>query len=244
MISKKTLVALQFNYKNRSLEDNFETLKRLIKQTPDSSIVLAPELCLSGYKYESLQESANFSKKILDELKILSTCRVLALTLIEEIDGKYYNNLKLFHNGKLIETRAKARLFPLGNEEKYFTSGSGKDIDIVEIDGIKIATLICFELRFTELWQQILGADIVLVPSFWGKLRKKHLKTMSEALAIANQAFVIVANSSDEDMASSSAIISPFGDVHRDDSSFILKREVDFKEIKKMRKYINIGLGA
>jgi len=242
MTSKKTLVALQFNYEEKSLEDNFKTLKRLMNRTSKDSIVLAPELCLSGYKYDYLQESAQFSKQILKELEELSTCKTFALTLIEEINGNYFNNLKLFHNGKLIQTRPKAKLFPLGSEEKFFTSGNTNNIAIVEIDGIKIATLVCFELRFTELWQQVKGADVILVPSFWGKLRKEHLKTLSEALGVANQAFVIVANSSDESMASSSAIITPFGDVYRDDSSFIVSHEVDLNEITKMRRYINIGL--
>jgi predicted amidohydrolase len=242
MTSKKTLVALQFNYENKSLEDNFKTLKRLVNLTPKDSMVLAPELCISGYKYDTLKESAQFSKHILDELKKLSTCKTLALTLIEEINGQYFNNLKIFHNEKLIQSRPKAKLFPLGEEEKFFTYGNTKDIQIVELDGIKIATLVCFELRFTELWQQIQGADIIFVPSFWGKLRKEHLKTLSEALAIANQAFVVVANSSDEDMASSSAIITPFGEVYRDDSSFIVKHEAELTQIKKMRRYINIGL--
>ena len=242
MTSKKTLVALQFDYENKSLEDNFKTLKRLIALTPKESIVLAPELCLSGYKYDSLKESASFSSKIIAELKKLSTCKTIALTLIEEIDGSYFNNLKIFHNGDVVQSRPKAKLFPLGNEEKFFTTGKVEDINTIEIDGIKIATLICFELRFSELWQKILGADIILVPSFWGKLRKEHLKVLSQALAVTNQAFVIVANSSDEDMASSSAIITPFGDVYRDDSAFMLKREIDLNEIKKMRKYINIGL--
>jgi len=242
MTSKKTLVALQFNYENKSLEDNFKTLKRLLDKTPKESIILAPELCLSGYKYDSMKESAEFSKMILPELKKLSTSKTIALTLIENIGDKYFNNLKIFHNGKLIQTRAKAKLFPLGDEQMHFSSGSSTDIKTITIDGIKIATLVCFELRFTELWQQTLGADIILVPSFWGKLRKEHLKSLSEALAIANQAFVIVANSSDEEMASSSAIITPFGDVYRDDSSFVVHHDVDLNEIKKMRRYINIGL--
>jgi predicted amidohydrolase len=242
MTSKKTLVALQFDYENKSLEDNFETLKQLVNKTPADSIVLAPELCLSGYKYESMDESAEFSKQILTQLKELSTCKTISLTLIEKIDGKFFNNLKIFHDGELIQSRPKARLFPLGDEQLHFSQGEDKEIKIVEVNGIKIATLICFELRFTELWQQVLGADIILVPSYWGKLRKKHLKTLSHALAIANQAFVIVANSSDKDMASSSAIITPFGDVYRDDSLCTISHEVDFNEIKKMRRYINIGL--
>ena len=213
MTSNKTLAALQFNYEQKSLEENFKTLKRLINRTPTNSIVLAPELCLSGYKYGSLQVTAKFSQNMLEKLKKLSICRTFALTLTEKINGNYFNNLKIFHNGDLIQSRPKIKLFPLGDEEKFFTSGKVEDIQTVEIDGIKIATLVCFELRFTELWQKILGADIILVPSFWGKLRKEHLKTLSHALGVANQAFVIVANSSDESMASSSAIITPFGDV-------------------------------
>ena len=240
MTSKKTLVALQFDYEKKSLEDNFKTLKRLMNRTPKDSIVLAPELCLSGYKYDSLQDSAEFSKKILPELKELSTCKTFALTIIEKEGENYFNNLKIFHDGNLVQTRAKAKLFPLGDEEKFFTSGNTEEINIIEIDGIKIATLICFELRFIELWKQIQGADVILVPSFWGKPRKEHLKTLSEALAVANQAFVIVANSSDEEMASSSAIITPFGNVYRDDSLFIVTHDISLNEITKMRRYIRI----
>jgi len=242
MTSKKTLVALQFGYENRSLEDNFNTLKHLIDRVEDNSIILAPELCLSGYRYDSLEKSAKFTDQILFELKELSTCKTFALTLVEKIDRRYFNNLKIFHNGTIIESRPKAKLFPLGDEEKFFASGDTKDIKVTDIDGIKIATLICFELRFSELWQQILGADIILIPSFWGKPRKEHLRVLSRALAITNQAFVIVANSSDESMASSSAIITPFGDVYEDDSSFIVRYEADLNEIKKMRRYIDIGL--
>ena len=189
-----------------------------------------------------MKESADFSQKILPKLLNLCEDKTIALTIIEKVGNNFYNNLKIFSHGKLLQSRPKAKLFSLGEEEKFFTAGEEKDIKIIEIDGIKIATLICFELRFSELWQKILGADIILVPSFWGKLRKEHLKILSHALGVANQAFVIVANSSDETMASSSAIITPLGDVYRDDNLKIISQSIDFNEIKKMRKYINIGL--
>jgi len=242
MTSKKTLIALQFKYGANSLEENFQTLCSLIEKTPKNSIVLAPELCLSGYKYEKMQESADFSQDILPKLIKLSIDKTIALTLIEKIDDKFYNNLKIISNEKIIQSRPKAKLFSLGNEEKFFTSGQIEDIETIEIDGIKIATLVCFELRFTELWQKVIGADIVLVPSYWGKLRKEHFESLTKALAIANQAFVIASNSSDENMASGSAIITPFGNEHRNDSSNIISHDIDLNEIKKMRKYINIGL--
>ncbi len=83
---------------------------------------------------------------------------------------------------------------------------------------------------------------MILIPSYWGKERKYHLQTLSRALAIANQCFVMVANSQDSDMASSSAIIDPFGITIEDDSKEILHSKFNAKIIKKMRRYMNVGI--
>jgi len=81
---------------------------------------------------------------------------------------------------------------------------------------------------------------VVFVPARWGLPRKRHLEVLSQALAIMNQCYVIVANSSDSDMASSSAIISPNGDVTMDDTQTEIEGTVDFREIKKIRRYITM----
>jgi predicted amidohydrolase len=98
--------------------------------------------------------------------------------------------------------------------------------------------LICFELRFKELWKQLEGADIVIIPARWGLPRKLHLDILSRALAVMNQCFVLLCNSSDSDMASSSSIISPTGEYIQDDSKEIIKYNINLKDIKKMRRYI------
>ena len=242
MTSSKNLCAIQFAYESRSFDENFETLKQLISQTPKDAIVLAPELCISGYSYQNMGEAALFSQTIIPKLEALSLDKTIGLTLIEKSGEYFYNNFKLFHYGKLVQTRAKGKLFTLGDENIYFKEGHTKEINILEIDGIKIATLICFELRFTELWEQIKGADVILIPSFWGKLRKEHFETLTKALAIANQAYVLCANSSDDNMASGSGIITPFGEAYRDDESTLIIKELEMSEIKKMRRYLNIGL--
>jgi hypothetical protein len=56
------------------------------------------------------------------------------------------------------------------------------------------------------------------------------------------QAFVIAADSSNDDMAASSAIISPFGETLRDDTKQFLCLKAHLKEIQKMRRYMDIGL--
>ncbi len=236
------LVSLQFDYATKSFEENFETLSSLVKKTKKNSLVLAPELCLSGYSYEYLEESAKFSEEILPNIKELSKDRILSLTLTQKKDGKFYNNAKIFYNGDEIYSRAKVKLFSIGDEPKYFQSGKIQGISTTNIDKIKVALLVCFELRFTKLWDKVKGADIILVPSFWGKPRKSHLRALGIALAIANQCFVIISNSSDEDMASNSCIIDPFGVIVEDDNLDLLSVPYDKKIVKTMRRYIDIGL--
>jgi predicted amidohydrolase len=53
-----------------------------------------------------------------------------------------------------------------------------------------------------------------------------------------NQCYVIVSNSSDDEMAGSSSIVSPTGEVIADDKLEAIEGSVDFREIKKMRRYI------
>lgn len=53
---------------------------------------------------------------------------------------------------------------------------------------------------------------------------------------------IIWANSANDNMAKGSAIISPFGNIIKDDNKTILEAKFDKDEILKVRKYIDIGL--
>jgi predicted amidohydrolase len=235
------LVALQFQT-GEIFEDNLKRLISLLEKTPSKSIILAPEVSLSNFCYERFPSASEFSKKALEKIAPLTKDRVFALTVVENIDGKYFNILKVFKDGEIIFQQKKNRLFPLGDEPKHFSSGDISEIKTFEVYGLKVSSLICFELRFTSLWEILKGSDIILVPAMWGKPRKDNFETLSKALAIANQCFVIASNSSNYNMAKSSAIISPFGNVFKDDSSEIVISDVDLSEIEKMRRYIDVGI--
>ena len=235
------LIALQIKT-SPSFEDNLIYLKNLIHSCEENSLILAPELALSGFCYERMEEASDFSIKAIEQLKQLSSNKIIALTFITKENEKFFNTLYVFHKQKIVHTQSKVQLFPLGNELEYFNAGDEKDIKIIEINGIKIATLICFELRFPRLWQKVKGADIILNPAMWGLKRKDHYETISKSLALINQCFVIASNCADENMARGSAIISSFGNVIKDDSKEIIKTVFDSNEIQKTRKYIDIGL--
>ena len=235
------LVALQIKT-TQDFQENLNNLINLINSCEIDSLIVAPELALSGFSYDRMEEASIFTQKAIEELKQLSDNKIIALTFITKKDEKFYNTLYIFHNFNIIHTQSKVKLFPLGDELEYFEAGNINDIKIIEINGLKIATLICFELRFPELWQKIKGADIILNPAMWGIKRKDHYESISKALALVNQSFVIACNSANDNMAKGSAIINPFGIVKKDDSFEIIEDFFDKNEIKKVRTYINIGL--
>lgn len=240
MISK-TLCSLQFKT-HQNFEDNLNHLIALVSRTPKDSIVLTPEVALTNFCYQRMEEASEFAKKATDTLLKLSLDRTIATTMIEKNKGNFYNNLKVFHKGELIHKQTKTKLFPLGGEHFYFKPGDEREICVFTIENIKYGAINCFELRFTHLWNLVRGADIIFVPAQWGEGRKRHFEVLSEALAITNQCFVLASNGANEKIAKGSGVISPFGVSTRDDESEIVSVEIDFGEIARIRQYLDIGL--
>jgi predicted amidohydrolase len=239
MISSKNIevVSLQLPTKKR-YKKNLDTLIKLIKESKDKKLIVSPEVFLTGYDYENISTASKFSAKAIKILKKLIDKQILVITVIVDTKEGFVNQAIVIHKHKVVYRQNKAKLFKLGDEHLFLKAGNTDDIKPFEVDGVSFAILICFELRFKDLWKQIEGVDVVLVPARWGLPRKSHLEILSNALAVMNQSYVVVSNSSDKDMASSSAIISPFGEQTRDDNDVKIGGVIDFKEIKKMRRYI------
>lgn len=220
-----------------------KSLTTLLTYIHNSSadLIVVPELYLTNFDYEHFNEAAAFYQEALEELLVVAPLKVICLTMIKKEQQSFYNEALVLHQERIVHQQNKYKLFKLGNEHQYFTAGTKEQIVKFTIDNICYALLICFELRFKALWKEIEGADIVLIPARWGKLRKEHLEVLSRALAIMNQVFVIVSNSGDEDMARSSAIISPWGEVVMDDKVDVIEKGIDFKEIKKVRRLISMN---
>ena len=203
---------------------------------------MAPEVCLTAYDYENFEAVLDFATNAIKEIKKASKNKTVILTILERRDDKIFNFAKVFHNGEVVYERAKARLFRFGDEHKYMDEGGDEAIKIIEVNGIKIAIFICFELRFKELWKMSEGADIIAVPSYWGVLRTQHFKTLTQALAIMNQCYVIASDSANEDCTKMSGIITPQGEVKRNGNEPCLEMEYKKKDISLMRRYMDVGI--
>ena len=230
-------IVLQFQSDKR-YQKNLDTLIKHIREQNQKKIIVAPEVCLTAYDYEHLETAAMFSANALKTLKKEINEHILILTLILKEGEEFVNQAVVIHKHRVIHRQNKVKLFTLGDEDLYLQAGREKKVKPFKIDGVNYALLICFELRFKELWKKIEGADIVIIPARWGKLRKQHLEILSRALAVMNQCYVLLSNSADSDMAKSSSIIAPNGNSTMDDRKEVIEGIVDFREIKKMRRYI------
>ena len=162
--------------------------------------------------------------------------------MLEKQGSEIFNFLKVFHKGELVHKRAKAKLFRLGDEHKFMSEGSSDAIEIVELDGVKVGVLVCFELRFKALWSKLEGADIIALPSWWGVLRSEHFSVLTQALALMNQCYVVASDSANAECSGLSGIITPQGETQRNGNKPCLELPYEKKQITLMRRYLDVGI--
>lgn len=218
---------------------NLDKLLELIDESPINSIITAPELVITGFYYKDMVKASDFANVIIEKLKIHSFAKTVILTImIARNENKdFFNTLYIFHNGNIVKTRDKYKLFKY--EKRYFKT-SIEDFSLTKIDNLYIADLICFELRFVEYWIKIRNADIIVIPSFWGKARYLQFLALCKALAIVNQCFVLASNSANEIKAGN--ISYPDGKMYNDLNKEILIQKVDLSLSEQVKDFLATGL--
>lgn len=241
-ISKtRSIVSLCFETQS-DFTQNLDHLVTLVDQSPSDAIIVAPEVCLSGFAYDRFEEAAAFTPVALKKLLEHVEDRLLIFTAITKKEDKFYNIAYALHYGQILRAQAKAKLFPLGNEHEHFSAGNENDVTTFYFEGIRIGILICFELRFKALWQALEGSAIIAVPAQWGKLRSDHFATLTNALALMNQCYVIASDAANADTTGLSGIITPFGGEIRNNGSEMLTSHYECRTLESMRRYINVGI--
>ncbi|WP_191603059.1 carbon-nitrogen hydrolase family protein [Marinomonas algicola] len=68
---------------------------------------------------------------------------------------------------------------------------------VIDVDGLKVGLSICYDLRFPELYRELVskGAELIVVPAaFTYVTGKAHWNTLLRARAIENQVFIVGVN--------------------------------------------------
>ena len=132
-----------------------------------ASLLITPELALSGYPPEDLLLRDDFNDACTNELTKLSLA-VQEITLLvghpHKVNGQIYNAASVLKNGKITATYHKHALpnYSVFDEERYFIAGT--EPLIFEHLGTKFGVLICADVWETGPAQQAkeAGAEFLL----------------------------------------------------------------------------------
>jgi predicted amidohydrolase len=112
----------------------------------------------------------------------------------ERLEKARYSNsaVVIGPEGEVRGVYRKAFLFP--SERASFVAG--EELLVVDTGAARVCPLVCYDLRFPELWRLAAraGTDVFSVSSSWPSVRHEHWRALLVARAIENQAAIIAAN--------------------------------------------------
>lgn len=228
MTSRPAYVAVsQFSPSSGLVEQNVSSISQMIEAIKNEQsqidLVVFPECCLYGY--DQLDESINLDhqavlRNAIDRLRILAVKYQVNLIVgypyFNMSSGKLFNRIiYLGRDSKTYCIYDKTHLIPY--DRNYFTMGDKYVLLKTDI-GI-IGFLICWDLCFPEVstLYASYGANIVVAPSAWEEPFIHQFEVMTEARAIENGIYLLVANQSGQDTHNhyfgGSRIITPTGNI-------------------------------
>jgi len=164
-------------------------------------LLICPEMYLTGYNIgpEAARRLAEPGDGATAQaiMRIAHACGIAILYGYPERgrDGQIYNTAQLIDRGG--QTRASYRKTHLFGEIDRAAFSAGSTLpDIVELDGVKIGILICYDVEFPENVRALAlkGADLIAVPTALMQPFDIVARTIIPARAYENQAFVAYAD--------------------------------------------------
>lgn len=185
----------------------------------EGEMLVFPELTLTGFTMQSEEISEVITNSdTLEFFKIISKkyfCSVLFGMAVKRCQTIY--NSAIFINVKdgSITQYNKLHTFSLAGENNYYSPG--EKTQIIEHYGVKIGLSICYDLRFSHLFDtQRNLVHLFINIANWPDSRKDHWITLAKARAIEFQAYFIGVNRSGSDpeghtFTANTAVFDPTG---------------------------------
>jgi omega-amidase len=229
---------------------NYAMYETYFEQINNTDLILLPEMFHTGFSMEVKELAEEWeTSQGMQFLSMWSKKLNAAIytSLIIQEKGKYYNRGVFVQPNNHVDIYNKRKLFSLGRENEYYTSGDREVI--VDLNGWKINLQICYDLRFPELIRNRIltdgqpAYDVLLYVANWPERRILHWEKLLAARAIENQCFVVGLNRVGTDgnnleYSGSSMILNSLGEVCSETTAFqneIISFVLNHEELKTTR---------
>jgi len=228
-MSKVNISLAQMDVKLGNPRINWAKMQEMTQQAKSQGgqLVIFPELWDAGFALKKAKELASaISGGLFAQVTALSKQQGVFITgsMIEKRGLGLANCAPMISpSSGVIGAYRKIHLFPLMNEDRYFSAGEAT-LNLSLPWGMT-ATAICYDIRFPELFRRyaLEGARLVVVPSQFPNPRREHYRTLLRARAIENGIYIAAVNRVGKDIDEESGaettffghscIIDPWGEI-------------------------------
>lgn len=187
-------------------QKNAETCVSLMGQAAEqgASLLVLPEALLArndtdpDLSVKSAQPlDGGFLTLLLAESARNTMTTVLTLH-VPSTEGRAVNTLVALRGGKIVEQYAKLHLYDAFSIQESKLVDAGTIVPpLIEIEGIQLGLMTCYDLRFPELAINLAlaGAQVLVLPAAWvrGPLKEHHWSTLLAARALDTTCYVVAA---------------------------------------------------
>jgi predicted amidohydrolase len=158
----------QLSPRLRGTEANIETMREVVSGRPEADLIVFPELYLSGYVLDGIEDLAVRPdgpelQNVADIARESSTALIFGAP--EHVESGVANSaFCVGEHGKVSAVYRKVQLFG-GDESDAFVAGD--ELLVVELCGVKIGLMICFDVEFPEVARALArgGAELLVTIS-------------------------------------------------------------------------------
>ncbi len=217
-----------------------------------AKLFVLPEMWTTGYKLAEIaalaEPEGGPTLAMLTAFAREHGVEVIGGSIAEARGGRVYNTCyAIGADGAVAAKYSKIHLIGLMEEDRYLTAGDSKAI--FELSFGPAGTIICYDLRFTELPRALAlaGCRTLFVPAEWPASRGTHWRALNVARAIENQLFVIAVNRVGQDennvFYGHSLVVDPWGEVLAEGSAAgeeVIVVDVDFAAGEEIRRRLPV----
>jgi len=226
--------------------------EKLAAAAPKTDLIVLPEMFSTGFSMDAPALAEQPEGETLQWMREQAAAydAVVTGSIIVQENGQYFNRLYWVRPDGSYAQYNKRHLFRMAQEHHTYTPGSERLT--VELKGWKICPLVCYDLRF-PVWSRNTGDryDLLLYVANWPKVRSLPWRTLLQARAIENVAYVVGVNRIGTDVnnhpySGDSAIIHPKGHklLETTEQESILTIELSKQELLDFRETFPAHLDA
>lgn len=189
---------LQFAPVLGDLQATLQKIDGLLSNRTQADLWVLPELCNSGYNFESSAQAWETSEAVDDSIflqRLASLCKLYGCHVVSGFNERegdiLYNSAILVGPQGTIGRYRKLHLFM--NEKDHFAPGN-VGLPVFDIGPARVGMLVCFDWLFPEVWRILAleGADLICHPS---NLVLPGLAQQATPIhALTNRVYVVTAN--------------------------------------------------